>query len=123
VQDSLWIDEKKILGIKCPCNGCRNCAEEKKQYLAQDSETLIAMHTAFLDSPSLTDRDLESISLPCLVFCGELDEGGFHTGAKEGAGHIPKAQFVSFANLGHYQTGARSDLVVPHIKEFLAGVD
>jgi len=97
--------------------------EEKKAYLAQDSETLIAMHTAFLDSPSLTEKDLKSISLPCLVFCGELDEGGFHPGAKESASHIPAAQFVSFANLGHYQTGARSDLVVPHIKEFLAGVD
>jgi pimeloyl-ACP methyl ester carboxylesterase len=97
--------------------------EEKQSYLAQDAETLIAMHTAFLDSPSLTDKQLAAISLPCLVFCGELDEGGFHPGAKECANHMPAAEFVSFANLGHLQAGARSDLVVPHVREFLAGVN
>jgi pimeloyl-ACP methyl ester carboxylesterase len=96
--------------------------EEKRRFLSQDGEALIAVWTAWVNSPPLSNKDLADISLPCLVFCGELDEGGFYPGAKEAANHIPHSKFVSFPGLGHYQVGSRSDLVLPYIKEFLAEV-
>jgi pimeloyl-ACP methyl ester carboxylesterase len=96
--------------------------QEKQRLLAQDGEALIAVWTAWLNSPTLTDQDLNGISLPCLVYCGELDEGGFHPGAKECVNHIPNARFVSFPTLNHYQAGARSDLVLPQVREFMARI-
>lgn len=96
--------------------------QEKKARLSNDPEGTISVITSFLNWPSLTDNELAGISLPCLVFCGELDEGGFHAGAKESANHIPKAKFVSFPGLNHYQAQAKSELVLPHVKEFLARV-
>jgi pimeloyl-ACP methyl ester carboxylesterase len=96
--------------------------EEKERFLAQDSDALIAVWTAWATSPALSDKDLAGISLPCIVFCGELDEGGFFPGAKEGASLIPNAKFFSFPELNHYQAGARSDLVLPYLNEFLAQV-
>jgi pimeloyl-ACP methyl ester carboxylesterase len=97
-------------------------AEERQRYLAQDAETLIAMQAAWLDSPSLTDQDLSSITLPCLVFCGDRDQGEFHQAAKECVNHIPNARFVSLPGCDHGTAITRSDLILPHIKEFLAGV-
>jgi len=96
--------------------------QERKIRLAEDPEVLIATFKSFLDWPPLTDQQLAGISAPCLVLCGELDEGGFHAGARESVSHIPRAEFVSFPGLGHVQTNRASDLVLPHIKEFLAGV-
>ena len=98
--------------------------DEKKSFLDTDAGNTILLLTSFLENcPSLTDSELSGISTPCLVFCGELDEGPFHPGAKESANHIPGADFISFPNIGHYQLGASSDLVLPHVKEFLARVN
>ena len=96
--------------------------EETKGLLERDADAIIAMWTAWLNSPSMTDRDLASISVPCLVSCGELDEGGFHAAASECVNHIPNARFVSFPGLNHGTAFSRIDLVLPHAKEFLAGV-
>jgi len=70
----------------------------------------------------MTDEELASISQPCLVFCGELDTGGFHPGAKESANHIPNAEFLSFPGLDHGTAFSRSDLTLPPVKQFLARV-
>ncbi len=96
--------------------------QERKNFLSVDTSGLIPVAESFLSWPSFTDQDLERISYPCLVFCGELDESGSYPGAKESANHIPNAKFVSFPGLGHFQAGAKSDLVVPKVKEFLAQV-
>ena len=36
----------------------------------------------------INDQDLARISVPCLVYCGDIDP--FHSGAKESARHIPE---------------------------------
>ena len=96
--------------------------QEKKARLSNNPEGILSIITSFLNWPPLTDEELAEISLPCLVFCGELDEGGFHAGAKESVDHIPQARFISFPGLNHFQAGSRSDLILPHIKEFLEQV-
>ena len=72
------------------------------------------------DTP-LTNYDLEKISVPCIVYCGEFDP--WYSGAKESVNHIPDAKFISVPEIGHGGAWARSDLMLPHIKEFLATVE
>jgi pimeloyl-ACP methyl ester carboxylesterase len=98
-------------------------SEEKKGLLSLDSELSIAQTSGWLNSPPLSNEELEGISLPCLVFCGEEDQGGFYPGAKECASHIPNAEFISLSGLDHPAFWSRSDIVLPHIKEFLAKVN
>jgi pimeloyl-ACP methyl ester carboxylesterase len=95
---------------------------DKERWLAQDAEAGIAVMESILQGPPLTDQELESISVPCLLYCGELDP--FHySGMKESANHIPDTEFVSIPEVDHGGAWARSDLMLPHIKEFLARVE
>jgi pimeloyl-ACP methyl ester carboxylesterase len=94
---------------------------EKDRWLAQDAEAGIAVVESIQQGPPLTDQELESISVPCLLYCGELDP--FHyLGMKESANHIPGTRFISVPEIDHGGAWARSDLMLPHIKEFLTKV-
>ena len=64
---------------------------------------------------------LPHLTVPCLFFVGEND--GSFKGAKAASAWVPGGRFVSFPGLGHGETGARVDLVVPPILRFLAEVD
>ena len=92
---------------------------EKNALLAIDPEATISMLTAQIDM-RMNDQDLASIPVPCMVYCGDIDP--FYSGAKESVSHIPKAQFVSLPGIAHVPAWSRSDLVLPHVKEFLAQV-
>ena len=93
--------------------------EERNEFLSADIEAQIAL-SASAPEWTFNDRDLAGVSQPCLLYCGDRDP--FHTGAKEGANHIPQARFVSLPGLEHGPVFFRSDLVLPHVKEFLAEV-
>ena len=97
--------------------------EERQRYLAQNADALIGMHQAWINSPSITNHQLASIFPPCLIFCGDKDEGEFHPAAKECVNHIPNARFISLPGCTHATAIARGDLMIPHIKEFLAGIN
>lgn len=92
----------------------------KAESLKNDPAALLAMRKAYADWPGAEDI-LESITIPCLIFAGEAD--AYFIKAKEGAGHMPDATFISFPGLNHVECGQRSDLVIPHIKEFLEKVN
>jgi len=94
--------------------------DEKNEMLSNDYEALIAVATSLRNLSPLTNHELSFISAPCLLYCGEYQEPR-HEGAKESVNHIPQAQFVSLP-LDHVQGFTRSDLVLPHIKEFLTRV-
>ena len=94
--------------------------EERNLYVSSDVEALIALVTARLDWPSLTNDELSHISVPCLLYCGDLDTA--HDGAKKSVNHMPQATFVSLPGLAHIQAFERSDMALPHVKKFLAGV-
>ena len=91
---------------------------ENDRWLAQDAEAGIAVMESIQQGPPLTDQELESISVPCLLYCGELDP--FYSGMKESANHIPDVKFISVTEIGHGGAWARSDIMLPHIKDFLA---
>jgi len=67
----------------------------------------------------MTDKDLENITQPCLVLCGELNP--FYPSARTGASHLSSGTFVSLAGLNH-MSAFTPKVVLPHTKEFLAQV-
>jgi pimeloyl-ACP methyl ester carboxylesterase len=100
--------------------GRRLTSEEKEEMSANDSEALLALRSALSNMPILTKEYLSVISVPCLLYCGDVDPR--YRGAKEAAGYIPHAKFVSLPGLDHRPAFARSDLILPHVMEFLAQV-
>jgi len=93
--------------------------EMKARLLANDYEALIAMMNTV--EPSLED-DLPNMHMPFLVLFGEADELWSYPMAKEVYKKLPNSTFVSFPNLDHLQAVYRVDLVLPHVKKFLARV-
>jgi pimeloyl-ACP methyl ester carboxylesterase len=76
----------------------------------------IAMQAAAQDRDGL-ESILAEIRVPCLLFAGTADDA--HPRARQAAGEIPGAEFVSLPGLHHGETMARADLVVPLVREFL----
>ena len=94
--------------------------EERNQTLSWDVDAFIAVIESQLDWAPLSNDDLSRISVPILLYCGSLD--GYHDGAKKASRIIPHCEFVSLPNLNHGQAYYQSDLILPHIKEFLTKV-
>jgi len=90
----------------------------KARWMTNDLEALIALVSK--DWMLSLEDALPTITMPCLLFVGEADP--YYPGVKKCADSMPNATFVSFPNLGHIETLYRSDLVIPYIKKFLAGV-
>lgn len=65
---------------------------------------------------------LPTISVPCLLYAGEADEAVYHQ-AKQAASLIPNGTFISLPGLSHDSAYLRSDLVLPHILNFLSSID
>jgi pimeloyl-ACP methyl ester carboxylesterase len=94
----------------------RVASRQKARWMTNDLEALIALVSK--DWMLSLENVLPTITLPCLLFVGEADR--YYLGAKRCADSMPNATFVSFPNLRHIETLYRSDLVIPHIKKFLA---
>lgn len=89
---------------------------------SNDLDALTALVSAkdFIAIPGLMDL-LTTVTVPCLFFIGEEDEG--YSRQKKYIEYIPNATFVSFPGLDHIEAGIRVDLLMPHLTEFLVGVN
>jgi len=92
----------------------------RANYLKQDPDAQIAAITVRSDTPGLSEG-LGSITQPVLTFSGTED--GNHDFVKKAAGEMPTASFVSLDGLDHEQAFRRSDIVLPHLTQFLTGVE
>ena len=61
------------------------------------------------------------MTMPCLLFAGEND--WHYAKNKECIRSMPNVTFFSLPGLGHVDTLFRSDLVLPHVMQFLATVN
>lgn len=113
-KDFVWADLEKRYGSKIMTRVI------KARWMANDFKALTAMASSE-DWLNSLDDVLPTITLPCLLFVGEADP--FYPGVKKCATSMPNAAFVSFPNLLHVETLYRSDLVIPHVKKFLAGTN
>ncbi len=78
-----------------------------------------ALAAALQDRPSLEDI-LPGMTMPCLLYAGELD-GGFPQ-IEACVGQLPKGSFVPIPGVNHPQAFYRADLVLPHAIKFLQTV-
>ena len=93
--------------------------ELRDQLLANDFEALIA---SVIAPQRGVEDDLPGMTMPILLYVGENDDLASPMAVQENANRLPNATFVSLPGLDHIQAGRRSDLVLPHIKKFLAQV-
>jgi pimeloyl-ACP methyl ester carboxylesterase len=101
-----------------PMFGERYTPELEAMCLANDLEALVASMSVEeqIDFEAL----LPNVTVPCLLFGGEQDP--YYAGAEECSRRMPNAVFVSLPGLDHIEAQYRTDLVLPHVREFLAQV-
>jgi len=87
--------------------------------LLNDRDALIANVIEALASPGF-EEILPTMAMPCLLFAGEADAN--YPGIKECVRHMPNVTCFFLPGLNHAETFFRSDLVLPHITQFLATV-
>ncbi len=94
--------------------------ERRAQMLALDARALVASFQSWVGGVvPKAEEVLPGVTLPCLIFAGEADP--WYPKARECANLMPNATFFSLPDIGHEAFG-RSDLVLPHIRKFLAEV-
>lgn len=93
--------------------------DRRARMLENDAQALIASSIELRDFQGI-EEVLPSMTMPCLLYVGEADF--LYEGVKECVKHMPNATFVSFPGLDHGQTSRSSNLVLPHVTEFLSKV-
>jgi pimeloyl-ACP methyl ester carboxylesterase len=91
-------------------------AAMRSRFLANDLDALMALTQ---DRESNADV-LPSMTVPCLLFVGELDPR--LAKVKECASALPSPTFFTLPKCDHIGALTRSDLVIPHINAFLLKV-
>jgi pimeloyl-ACP methyl ester carboxylesterase len=89
--------------------------EMKKRLLSNDVQALLA--SVANDRPDISGI-VPTMTKPCLLYAGEADP--LCPLVERCASQLPKAKFFSMPGLNHIQGAVRSDLVLPHVAEFLA---
>jgi pimeloyl-ACP methyl ester carboxylesterase len=89
----------------------------RDQRLENDGRALAASLLSGERRPDISEQ-LVQMSLPTLIFCGTEDEP-FEL-AQHASEMIPGARFLPLQGLNHPQVFRQSDLIVPHIRQFLS---
>jgi pimeloyl-ACP methyl ester carboxylesterase len=92
---------------------------QRQRELAVDPRALLAWLNA-CENWLVEEELLPGIQLPCLVYAGEADLE--FAGARKAAGLLPHGIFLPLPGLDHFQSLVHSDLVLPFVKKFLAGL-
>jgi pimeloyl-ACP methyl ester carboxylesterase len=87
----------------------------RKRMLAYDYKTLLVLAQ---DRENL-ESVLPTMSMPCLLFSGEMDELSVEACARQ----IANSTFFTLPGLDHGGAITQCDEVLPHVKKFLAEVD
>jgi pimeloyl-ACP methyl ester carboxylesterase len=98
--------------------GSRWTPAAKAMFSANDLQALIALLS--LQEDFDVERLLPTIDLPCLLFGGASD--ALYAGAEECARRMTNATSISLPGVDHFEAQYRPDLMLPHIREFLAEV-
>ena len=91
--------------------------EDKSVYLQRDANAEIEEQHSHKDELALAPHDLETITSPCLLYCGDQDP--FYKGAQESVQYMPRAVFISIGGLNHITAFYRSDVIVKIVRQFM----
>lgn len=89
--------------------------DTKQQLLSNDLNALLA---AIPQAWPGFNHILPNISTPCMFYIGEKDEG-MKAKLTKATFEIPKYKFHTIQNTDHWETYRKSELIVPHILDFL----
>ncbi len=93
--------------------------DARRRWLENDSEALAAcVATMISESDGSQVTDLPEIAAPVMFLVGS--EEPFVDLARQAAALLPKGVFVPLPGLDHVQTFFRSDILLPHVEQFLA---
>jgi len=88
----------------------------RARLVKNDVEALIAVRTKALQHPGFAEI-LPTMTMRCLLFAGEDDP--IFAESKECVRSMPNVTFFSLSGLGHIDALFRSELVLPHVRQFL----
>jgi pimeloyl-ACP methyl ester carboxylesterase len=94
-------------------------AEMRARILDNDAAALIASTTASASAPDFSAA-LANLRVPALIYAGDRDQP-IHDLAERAAGEA-RVPFVSLPGLNHGEVSRSSDVVLPHVRPFLADV-
>ena len=93
--------------------------DARSRWLANDGAALAACVSSMIaEADGSQVADLPTIKTPVMLLVGT--EEPFVEQAREAAGLLPRGVYVPLEGLDHVQTFFRSDLVLPHVRAFLA---
>ena len=92
---------------------------KRARYLRADHLAMIAASMGLRDHVRDFSDLAPRMAMPCLIYDGDRD--AFHDNAREFTKLLPNARFISLPGLDHGGTFTRTDLVLPVVREFLAG--
>ncbi len=92
----------------------------RARMLANDSEALAASSVASGEAPSFAD-DLAHLRVPMLIYAGDHDQPNRDLAA-QAVSSLTQVTFVTLPGLSHRGGIMRSDVVLPHVRAFLADV-
>jgi pimeloyl-ACP methyl ester carboxylesterase len=90
----------------------------KARILANDMEALSALWTTRMAERTSLEDVLPTMTQSCLLIAGTQDWS--YKVIEECSQHIPQVTFIPLPDLNHLEGFCRSDLVLPHITQFLA---
>ena len=88
----------------------------RARLLAND---LVALRALTRDRDDISDV-LPAMTMPSLVFCGELDPRLAQ--ARQAASEMPNASFLGLPGCDHLGTTRRTDIIIPRISALLRDV-
>lgn len=107
-----------IIAILEASNG-QMTPEQRVRVMQNDVRALIACGKAFYAWPD-TLAVLTKLDIPCLIMDGEADR--YYPAVKESVAMMRNTTLVTFPGLNHSQVSRSSEVVLPHMKKFLAGL-
>jgi pimeloyl-ACP methyl ester carboxylesterase len=96
-------------------------AQIRARVLANDREALAAATAGSAGAPSFVAA-LDRLSIPVLIYAGDRDQP-IHDEAARAANGKAHVTFVSLPGLNHGEVSRRSDVVLPHVRAFLDGME
>lgn len=115
-RDAMPRDRNAFAAMIDQAYGNRLTPAMRSRLLANDLDALRALTQ---DRESNADV-LPSMTMPCLLFVGELDPRLAQV--RQLASDLPNVTFLSLVGYDHIDAAVRSELVIPHLKAFLSKV-
>ncbi len=113
-------------GVEAVVEGMREWAgsitpQYEERLRSLDLQAMVALlENSQFRTPGL-ENDLSQMKMPCLVYAGDADKNAHEYGQKA-VRQMPDARFHSLPGLNHVSASSATDLILPQVLSFLAGL-